>query len=108
MKRMKVAALILGLLTLAGIVVSPCFGDGTPVPTPKVRIYLVNSTLASANVLRGLTDKCNGVGLTIDKTRADYAMEAIASDNASNNRREARITLYDKTGGSFVCVKKIP
>jgi hypothetical protein len=91
---MKRATVLLAIALLAA----------TATPQDKKHITLTeNSSVASADIVRGLAKKCPNVSLTTDAARADYKLEAIRQlrdQDAEGSTWRYKLTLFDKTGAA--------
>jgi hypothetical protein len=56
-----------------------------------------NSTVSSASIAHNVQQRCNGLVLTLDGSKADYMLEAIADDPATH-RKNFSLTLFAQNG----------
>lgn len=84
------------LLVTAGVILSV---SGMSYAEDHVtRIVLVNSSVPSGAIFKGITEHCQNVVLTIDASKANFELEAQISKEFEKSTERSWLTLFNKDG----------
>lgn len=62
------------------------------------RVVLVNSNIPSGAIYREVNDRCHGLIVTSNASKADFALEAQVSTEQANRNEHTWLTLFNKYG----------
>jgi hypothetical protein len=62
------------------------------------RIVLINSSVPSGAILKGIKEHCQNVVLTIDASKANFELEAQISKESDKSNERSWLTLFNKDG----------
>jgi hypothetical protein len=62
------------------------------------KIVLINSSVPSGAIFKGITDHCQNVILTIDASKANFELEAQVSKESGTSNERSWLTLFNKDG----------
>lgn len=65
------------------------------------RLVLINSNIPSGAIVRGIDERCQGVVLTIDATKASFELEAQINKESESRNERSWLTLFNKDGDAI-------